>query len=88
MPTDAQTIFEEGVVIPPFKLYKKGDLNEDPLRIILNQVRQPEWNRADLNGIVAACRTAGRRVQEMCDRFGVDTYASALDALLERNYGR
>src|SRR5919112_5372136 len=86
MPTDAKTIFEEGVLIPPFKLYSKGVLNEDPLRIILNQVRQPDWNRADLNGIVAACRTAGRRVQEMCERFGVETYASALDALLERNY--
>jgi N-methylhydantoinase B len=86
MPTDAKTIFEEGVIIPPFKLYRKGVLSEDPLRIILNQVRQPDWNRADLNGIVAACRTAGRRVQEMCERFGVDTYASALEALLERNH--
>ena len=86
MPTDARTIFEEGVIIPPFKLYRKGVLQEDPLRIILNQVRQPQWNRADLNGIVAACRTAGRRIQELCDRFGPETYVSALDALLERNY--
>lgn len=86
MPTDARTIYEEGVVIPPFKLFKKGELDEDALNIILNQVRKPDWNRADLNGIVAACRTAGRRVQEMCARFGVDTYNSALDALLERNY--
>ena len=64
MPTDALTIYEEGVVIPPFKLYRKGVLNEDALRIILNQVRKPDWNRADLNGLVAACRTAvapGRR---------------------------
>jgi len=86
MPTDARTIFEEGVVIPPFKLYRKGELNDEALKIILNQVRMPEWNRADLNGIVAACRTAGRRVQELCDRFGVETYLSALDALLDRNY--
>ena len=86
MPTDARTIFEEGVVIPPVKLYSKGVLNEDVLRIILNQVRQPDWNRADLNGLVAACRTASRRIQELCARFGVDTYTSALDALLQRNY--
>ena len=86
MPTDARTIFEEGVVIPPFKLYSKGELAHDSLRIILNQVRKPDWNRADLNGIVAACRTASRRVQELCARFGVDTYVSALDALLDRNY--
>src|ERR687893_3186836 len=58
MPTDARTIYEEGVVIPPFKLYAKGRRNDDALRIILNQVRKPDWNRADLNGLVAACRTA------------------------------
>ena len=46
----------------------------------------PDWNRADLNGLVAACRTAGRRVREMCERFGTATYLSALDALLQRNY--
>ena len=86
MPTDATTIYEEGVVIPPFKLYQKGVPNEDALRIILNQVRKPDWNRADLNGLVAACRTAARRVTEMCDRFGTGTYLSALDALLQRNY--
>ncbi|MFI6480953.1 hydantoinase B/oxoprolinase family protein [Nonomuraea sp. NPDC050663] len=86
MPADARTIFEEGVVIPPFKLYAKGVLNEDALRIILNQVRRPDWNRADLNGIVAACRTASRRIQELCARFGADTYTSALEALLQRNH--
>ncbi|MGH1561664.1 hydantoinase B/oxoprolinase family protein [Mumia sp. DW29H23] len=86
MPTDARTIYEEGVVIPPFKLYKAGVLDEDALRIILNQVRKPDWNRADLNGLVAACSTASRRVQELCARFGADTYTSALDALLDRNY--
>lgn len=86
MPTDARTIYEEGVVIPPFTLYRAGDLNEDALRIILNQVRVPDWNRADLNGLVAACRTASRRVQEMCARFGVATYLAALDDLLDRNY--
>ena len=86
MPTDARTIYEEGVVIPPFKLYNGGQLNEDALRIILNQVRVPDWNRADLNGLVAAVRTAARRVQEMCERFGVDTYLSALQDLLQRNY--
>jgi N-methylhydantoinase B len=86
MPTDARTIYEEGVVIPPFKLYAQGVLNEDALRVILNQVRQPDWNRADLNGIVAACRTASRRIQELCARFGAETYTSALEALLQRNY--
>jgi N-methylhydantoinase B len=85
LPTDATSIFEEGVVIPPVKLYKKGVLQDDLLTLALNQVRLPQWNRSDLNAIVAAGRTAERRVIEMCDRFGVDTFVSALDAALERN---
>ncbi len=86
MPTDARTIYEEGVVVPPFKLYSAGQVNEDALRIILNQVRMPDWNRADLNGLVAACRTASRRVLEMCERFGTATYLAALQSLLDRNH--
>lgn len=85
LPTDATSIFEEGVVVPPLKLYKRGELNAEALALILNQVRLREWNRSDLNAIVAACRTAARRVVELCERFGTATYLSALDALLERN---
>jgi N-methylhydantoinase B len=85
LPTDATSIFEEGVVVPPLKLYRRGELNREALALVLNQVRMKEWNRSDLNAIVAACRTAGRRVIELCERFGTETYLSALDALLERN---
>lgn len=86
LPTDARSIHEEGVIIPPMKLYRKGELNQEIMDLVLNQVRMREWNRSDLNAIVAACRTAARRVTELCQRFGVDTYVSVLDALLDRNY--
>ncbi|MEO9188529.1 MAG: hydantoinase B/oxoprolinase family protein, partial [Acetobacteraceae bacterium] len=85
LPTDAATIFEEGVTIAPVKIYRDGVLQDDILTLILNQVRLPHWNRSDFNAIVAACRTAERRVIELCDRFGVDMYAAALEAALERN---
>ena len=86
LPTDATSIFEEGILVPPFKLYRKGELNVEMLGLILNQVRMKDWNRSDLNAIVAACRTAARRVTELCDRFGPETYISVLDALLQRNF--
>jgi N-methylhydantoinase B len=85
LPTDATTIFEEGITVPPVKIYKKGVLQDDILTLVLNQCRLPHWNRSDFNAIVAACRTAERRVIEMCDRFGVDTFVAALEAALERN---
>jgi len=86
LPTDAATIYEEGVVVPPFKLVRAGERNDAALEVVLNQVRIPMWNRADLGGVIAGCQVAERRVLELMDRFGESTYLSALDELLDRNY--
>jgi len=85
MPTDATSVFEEGIRIPPVKLYKKDVLQEDLLNLVLHQVRMPEWCRADLYAIIASCRVAEKRILEICDRFGENEYISATDYLLARN---
>ena len=86
LPTDARQLFEEGIVIPPVKLYRRGELQSDLLELILRNCRLPHWNRSDLNAIVAACRTGARRIVELAERFGDDVYHSALDELLARNH--
>ena len=85
LPTDARQIFEEGIRVPPVKIYKNDELQEDVLRLILHNCRLPHWNRSDFNAIVAAIRTAEKRVLEMAERFGDDVYYSALEELLDRN---
>ena len=65
---------------------RAGEVQEDVLRLILNNVRNPEMNRADLFAIVAGCRAGEKRVMELCDRFGKETYLAALQALLDRTY--
>ena len=85
LPTDATNIFEEGIIVPPIKIYKKGELQEDILKLILHNCRLPHWNLSDFNAIVAACRTAEKRCIEIADRFGDDVFYSAMDELLERN---
>jgi len=86
MPIDATSIFQEGVRIPPVKIWKKGEYNEELVKLVLHQVRTPDWCKADLNALIAACRVAARRVLELCERFGDDVYASATDLLLARNH--
>ena len=86
LPTGAKTIFEEGIIIPPLKIVERGEVQEDVLRLILNNVRNPEMNRADLFAIVAGCRAGEKRVMELCERFGKETYLAALQALLDRTY--
>lgn len=84
MPADAYSIWEEGLRVPPVKIYEKGVLNEGVLKIMLNNTRTPDMNRADLMALIAGCRTAAKRVQEICDRFGRDTYLASCGLLLNR----
>jgi len=86
LPTDATSIHEEGVVVPPVKIFSQGEYDQQLIDTILNQVRLPRWNRADLNAIVASCRTAEKRIQQLCERFGTEKYVAALEALLSRNH--
>lgn len=86
IPIDARAIFEEGVRIPPVKIYARGQYNAEVVKLVMAQTRKPDWCAADLNAIIASCRVAARRVNEMCERFGDDVYVSATEALLARNY--
>jgi N-methylhydantoinase B len=86
MPIDATSIFQEGVRIPPVKIWKAGVYNEDLVKLVMHQTRTAQWCAADLNALIAACRVAARRVIEMCERFGDDVFASATDELLARNH--
>ncbi|PLW83032.1 5-oxoprolinase [Kineobactrum sediminis] len=86
IPIEATSIFQEGIRIPPIKLYKKGVLQEDILELILHNVRTPQWNRFDLNALVAACNTAARRCVELAQRFSDDVLFSTMDVMLQRNY--
>jgi N-methylhydantoinase B len=86
IPIEATTIYQEGIRIPPTKLYKKGVLQSDLLELILHNVRTPQWNRFDLNALVAACNTAAKRCVELAERFGDDVLVSTMDIMLQRNY--
>ncbi len=85
LPTDARQIYEEGIVVPPVKIFRGGELQQDILTLILHNCRLPHWNRSDFNAIVAACRTGARRCMELAARFGDDVFHSAMEDMLERN---
>ena len=76
-------IFQEGIRVPPRKLYKKGELDEDLLGLILSNVRMPEQNWGDLKAQIAAMRTGARKVIEMIERFGLETFKSGINELLD-----
>ena len=84
MPTAATSIFGEGIRIPPIKIYSRGEPNRAALAILMNNTRTPEMNYSDLMAIIAGSRTGEKRVIEICERFGTETYRRACEALLDR----
>lgn len=84
MPVQATTVFEEGIRMPPVKLYKHGDLDEELLATFAHNTRLPEHAEADIKALAAGTAVAEERVQELCERFGKETYLEGCDAILDR----
>ena len=84
IPIDARSIYEEGVRMPPVKLYDGGRLNEEVLRFFCHNSRTPRETHADVMAIAAGTAAGAQRVKDICDRFGRETYLEACDALLAR----
>jgi N-methylhydantoinase B len=79
-----QDIWEEGLVIPPTKLYVQGEINEEIERFIAANSRIPVETLGDLRGQVAACRVGAERMRELCSRFGGDTVRDGCVELMGR----
>jgi N-methylhydantoinase B len=84
MPGTARSIFEEGLVIPPIKLYSEGVRNEAVFTIIKRNTRLPEMLAADLDSEVQACLMGARRMAELFERFGLETVESCFQAILDK----
>lgn len=84
MPIQARTIFEEGIRLPPVKLYKDGELDEELLATFAHNTRLPDHAEADIKALAAGTKAAENRIHELCDRFGKDTYLEGCDAILDR----
>jgi N-methylhydantoinase B len=71
-------IYQEGVRIPPIKLIAGGKLQQDVLRLLLNNVRTPGEREGDLNAQIAACHTGASRLLEIVERYGLATVQRVL----------
>ena len=78
----ATEIYQEGIIIPPIKLWEAGEPNTAALRLLLRNVRTPDERRGDLAAQVAANRTAARRLQEVVERSGLTTVETHIEALI------
>ena len=79
----ATEIYQEGLIIPPLKLFDQGQLNRAAWDMILANVRTPLERSGDLMAQVAANRRGASRFQDLAKRNGIEVISFYMNALLE-----
>lgn len=80
----ATEAFQEGMVIPPVKLYAAGQLRQDVVDILRANTRLPDSLYGDMNGQVNALDLGARRLHALLDEYGDGIVAEALAELKKR----
>jgi N-methylhydantoinase B/oxoprolinase/acetone carboxylase alpha subunit len=73
--------FQEGIRIPPVKTHIKGKENQDVWNILLSNVRVPKAIREDMRSVHGALRLAERRILQLVDRYGANTFQDACEQI-------
>jgi N-methylhydantoinase B len=74
-------IYQEGLRIPPIRLYRAGELQQDVQELILLNCQVPRERLSDLRAQMAANRLGVQRMTALCDKYGRDVVLAAGDAL-------
>ncbi|MET7303905.1 hydantoinase B/oxoprolinase family protein [Embleya sp. NPDC005575] len=84
MPSGATSVYEEGLMVPPIKLWDQGVPNQAALRIMTRNSRMPDSLAADLDAECSACLMGSRRLGELFERYGRETVEACFDAILDK----
>lgn len=83
--TDATSLFQEGVVIPPVKLISRGKMNQNLLEDFIKKVRNPKTTKGDLRAQIASNNLGVKRIIELANRKGDDILSLAFTDII--SYG-
>ena len=80
---DSTEIFQEGLRIPPLKLFHAGKMDETLEAMIALNVRVPDRVLGDMRAQYAACLVGARELGRLVTRYGTDGLRGHLTALLD-----
>ncbi len=79
----AKELIQEGLVLPPLKIVRRGQLDISVLNLILSNVRVPRYTRGDLKAQIAALNVGERRLRELIDKYGLETVVEAWNRTID-----
>jgi N-methylhydantoinase B len=77
-------IIQEGIRVPPIKIYDRGKVNEAAIALIFANMRVERERRGDFNCMLGTCRKAQAHMLRLCERFGPSEFLAAMDELIAR----
>ena len=80
---DATEVYQEGLRLPPVKVFKRGEYVKDIWKIILANHRTPKTSWGDLHAMIGSLGMAETRMLEMLARYGAEFLTAAADRLLD-----
>jgi N-methylhydantoinase B len=83
MPADSTSLEDEGVVIPPTRIVQAGEVDDEILASLLEQMRNPRERSADLRAQLAAGVAGAARFADLVERFGLDTVREGMRETLD-----
>ena len=83
--TRATEIYQEGLRLPPVRLFDRGVLNQEVLDIILHNVRVPRERQGDIIAQVTSLNVGADKLTRLLDRYGPETLFAAIDELSDRS---
>jgi N-methylhydantoinase B len=81
----ATEVEQEGLRLPPVKLFKKGEIDQEILAIINSNIRVASQRIGDIKAQAAALKVGARRLTAMLDRYGADTIDAAIVEIRDRS---
>ncbi|MBI2760927.1 MAG: hydantoinase B/oxoprolinase family protein [Chloroflexi bacterium] len=78
----ATEIFHEGTRVPPIRIIRAGEMNQEAYRVILANSRFPADLEGDTRALMASCRLGEARISEVLRRHGSQTVSDAFDDLI------
>ena len=80
---DSTELYQEGLIIPPVRLIRGGEVDGDVAALIQANVRTPETQMGDLRAQIAANATGARRLLELVGEFGVGVVEASMAAIMD-----
>jgi N-methylhydantoinase B len=81
--TNTTDVYQEGMVIPGIKLYRRGELNTDVHRLILANCRLKQSVDGDINAQVASLHVGAREFVRIVERYGLATFSSCVERMFD-----